>query len=98
MATYIGKHYKLRAGSPMPTKTPGHFVFHTFKAATNDSIIETCTATIPRSDEFVGQGKTDGYQSASFARLPISANGKELFRGKTTKKDLYDEENAWGFN
>lgn len=96
MATYTGRHYKLRAGSPMPIKTVGFFVLHTFMAATQDSIIETCTDTIPRSSEFSGQG--GNYQSASFSRLPVSAGSTELFRGKTTEKDLYGEENSWGFN
>ncbi len=82
----------------MPTATVGYFVLHTFMAATQDSIIETCTSTIPRSNEFVGAGYGGKYQSASFSRLPVSTTSSELFRGKTTEKDLFGEENVWGFN
>ena len=96
MTTYIGRHYKLRAGSPMPTTTEGHFVLQTFLAATQDDIIDSCTSVIPKSNEFTGQG--GNYQSASFSRLPVSDNGVELFRGKITEQDLFGEEDSWGFN
>ena len=96
MTTYRGRHYKLRAGSPMPTQSQGHFVLHTFKAATQDSIIESCTSEILRSDKFAGQGGT--YTAANYSRLPVSVEGAALFSGKLTEKDLFGEENFWGFN
>ena len=98
MSTYIGRHYKLRAGSPMPTSRSGHFVLHTFMAATNDSIIESCTDVLPRSSDFIGNGAGGTLQSASFSRLPVSSAGAALFRGQYSEKELYDEEYAWGFN
>jgi len=96
MATYEGKHYRLRAGSPMPTSIPGQFVFHAFMATTQNSVIDTCTTVISTSDQFSGQG--GNYLAASFSRLPVSAVGVELFKGKTTDKALYGDEGSWGFN
>lgn len=96
MATYKGKHYRLRAGSPMPTSIPGQFVFHTFMATTQNSVIDTCTTVIPKSYQFSGQG--GNYITASFSRLPVSTVGAELFKGKTTDKNIYGDEDSWGFN
>lgn len=96
MATYTGRQYKLRAGTPMPTATTGHFVFHTFMAATKKVEINTCVTSVPTSDMFRGQGGS--LQSASYSRLPVTANGEELFRGQETTADLFDSEDAWGFN
>lgn len=96
MGTYIGRRYKLRAGSPMPINRPGEFVLHTFMAATSEVIIESCTPNLPRTEEFSGHGGR--LQSASYSRLPVSANGQELFRGQSTEKDLYGDEDSWGFN
>jgi len=87
MAIYIGKQYRLRAGSPMPTATRGHFVLHSFMAANQDTTIDTCTDTIVNSGNFKGQG--GDLTAANYSRLPLT---EERYSGKTTSSELYIEE------
>jgi len=94
MAQYVGKNYRLRASTPMPTSIQGEFVLHTFMADLQDSIIETCTDDLPSSSDVVGQG--GNLTSANFSRLPIGNDA--LFQGKTSDTVTYDEEDVWGFN
>ena len=88
MATYKGKQYRLRAGSPMPTSTAGNFVIHSFMAAIQYSNIETCTTSIAKSVEFKGRG--GNFTSASYTRLALS--GGLYFSGKTATNEEYEDE------
>lgn len=87
MAEYTGTQYRLRAGSPMPTSVRGEFVLHSFMAANQDSVIETCEIQLLRSSDFQGQG--GGFTSASYQRLPLT---EERYSGKSTTSELYIEE------
>jgi len=94
MATFEGRQYILRAGSPMPTSVRGEFVLHTFMAVYNDIIIDTCTTTLPTSSQFRGQG--GNFMSASFTQLPYK--GGIHFQGKTVENDVFISEGGLGFN
>lgn len=71
----------------MPTSVRGKFVLHSFMAAKQDSIIDTCDATILKSSDFQGQG--GNFTSASYQRLPLT---EEHYSGKSTTSELYIEE------
>jgi hypothetical protein len=83
---YESEQYSLRAGAPMPAL--GKFVLHTFKAELSDIFIYPCTAELPGSEQFRGQG--GNYMSASFSRLPNV--GGNLFQGKIVHSPNYIEE------
>ncbi len=91
--TVIGKDYRLRAGSPMPTAVKGEFVIHSFKALMSDVIVDNCIDTLPSSIDFQGQG--GDFLSASYTRLPLS---EERYKGKINNSGEYVEETFGGFN
>jgi len=70
MTEYSGKQYRLRAGSPMPTRHLGNFVIHTFYGQAETLTSEPCTPNLLSSNEFKGQGGQ--YTSANFSRLPLT--------------------------
>ena len=84
---YHGEQYRLRAGAPMPIGSR-RFILHTFMAEKNDLDLIVYTHTLPRSDEFRGQGGT--YMDATFSRLPDI--GGKSFQGKITHETKYVEE------
>jgi len=84
---YPGEQYRLRAGAPMPVGNR-RFILHTFMAEKNRVDHIVYTETLPRSDEFRGQGGT--YMNASFSRLPDI--GGRSFSGKITHEIEYVEE------
>jgi hypothetical protein len=83
-----GQTARLRAGSPMPVKTPGRFVLHTFMVEVNDVDFISCTESLPASNEFRGQG--GALYSASFSRL--NARGGNVFSGKKVYNPTYEPE------
>lgn len=85
---YTGQTYRLRAGSPMPTSTPGRFVLHTFKAEISDVELIACTSSLPGSEEFRGQG--GNLMSANFSR--VNAKGGDVFSGKIVYEPSYVNE------
>jgi len=94
MATFSsGTDYRLRAGSPMPTSTPGEFVIHSFMALISSVIIDNCAETLPSSSAFQGQGGS--YTSANFSRLPLA---EARFKGKITEGGAYVSEGTGGYN
>lgn len=93
MALYTGEQYRLRAGSPMPTSNPSHFVLHSFMAAVQELKINTCLATLKTSRSFRGQG--GGFTSASYSRLPLS---EEYYSGKEVANEIYHDESYKGYN
>lgn len=93
MTVSVGTDYRLRAGSPMPTSTPGQFVLHSFMALLSNAYIDNCASVLPSSSEFQGQG--GGYTSANYSRLPLS---EERFKGKITAQGAYVDESAGGYN
>ena len=88
MTEYIGKQYRLRAGSPMPTKHIGNFVVHTFYGQVETLTQAPCTDSLLESSEFKGQG--GDYTSASFAKLPLTEE-----RYKKNLSDDGDHVNEW---
>lgn len=89
MAEYTGYQYRLRAGSPMPTSTKGHFVLHSFMAERQQIDIETCESDLVRSSAFRGQAGDGGLYAAQYSRLPLS---EERYSSKITNSPLYIEE------
>ena len=88
--TYTIYTYRLRAGSPMPTASPGSFVTHTFMAEKGETTMYACTESLPGSREFRGQG--GNYMSANFSRLNVK--GGTLFTGKIINEpEFVDEDN-----
>jgi hypothetical protein len=88
---YYGTQYRLRAGSPMPTMSPGFFVLHTFMAEENTIDIYLHTKNLLGSEEFRGQGGP--YSSANFSRL--TDRGGNTFQGKVVRNVVYVTERAW---
>lgn len=84
---YRGRQYRLRAGAPMPIKSGGSFVLHTFMAEVNDIDSFVCTSSLPGSEQFRGQGGS--YVSANFSRLNTKG---EIFNGKIVHSPNYVEE------
>jgi len=89
-----GLEYRLRAGSPMPTSSPGVFVLHSFMATLSSVYIDDCASSLPSSSQFQGQS-SGGYLSASYSRLPLS---EERFKGKINEGPAYVSESAGGYN
>lgn len=87
---YRGQIYRLRAGSPMPTMTPGRFVLHTFMAEINDVDIIACTEQLPASERFRGQG--GNLMSANFSR--VNVKGGNVFSGKIIYEPSYVDEDT----
>lgn len=87
---YTGRVYRLRAGSPMPTSTPGRFVLHTFMAEVSDIDIISCTENLPGSEQFRGQG--GNLMSANFSR--VNAKGGDVFSGKIVYEPEYVDEDS----
>jgi len=85
-----GQQYRLRAGTPMPTATPGRFVYHTFMAEVSTVEFLSCTENLPASSEFRGQG--GDLMSANFTRLNVK--GGNLFSGKKVYKPSYVDEDT----
>jgi len=88
MSTYSGKHYRLRASSPIPISSSNQFVLHSFMAELKVTDIDTCTSSALSSSQFRGQGGS--YTSASYSRLPLA--GGDLFREELSGNELYVEE------
>ena len=88
--TYDSKTYKLRVGGPMSKglQGDGDFVVHTFMAEEINSTIYAYTETLPKSNEFRGQG--GDLISGNFSRL--SVKGGRAFSGKTTDTPIFIEE------
>jgi len=86
--TYKSVQYRLRAGSPMPTKDAGRFVLHTFMAEKTEVDIVACTSSLPGSSDFRGQG--GDYTSANFSRLGVK--GGNVFSGKKMYQPTFVEE------
>ena len=91
MSTYSGKHYKLRASSPIPKSDSNQFVLHSFMAEIKNTDIDTCTSSIVNGSSFRGQGGS--YTSASYSRLPLKGGG--LFRAEISSGELYVEEGSY---
>lgn len=86
--SFTGQTYRLRAGTPMPTKGGGEFVLHTFMAEVSDVDIYACTESLPGSSEFRGQG--GDFMSASFSRLNV--RGGTVFSGRIVHAPRYEDE------
>lgn len=80
--------YKLRAGPPMPTKSAGAFVVHTFMVEKGRTEILQCTTSLPSSSDFRGQGGS--LMSANFSRLAIE--GGTIFQGKKIYNPVFVDE------
>ena len=94
--TYASERYTLRAGAPMSVGTAGsgRFVVHTFMAEKYDVDLYLYTETLPRSDQFRGQGGT--FYSARFSRLNASC-GDAFGNGEIVHTPTYvDEEDING--
>lgn len=95
MSEMSGAQYRLRAGSPMPIQDEvGTFVLHSFMAAYNNVLINTCTTELKSSGEFRGQGGQ--YSSASYSQLPFKTG--KYFQSKAATNEVYKEEDYAGFN
>ena len=90
--SYAGERYQLRAGSPMSVGDPGTgtFVVHTFMAEKYDVLLYTYIETLPKSNEFRGQG--GDFYNARFSRLNVACGN--AFSGETVDNPTYvDEDN-----
>lgn len=87
---YEGKTYRLRAGAPMSKgrQGAGDFYVHTFMGEEINFKIYAYTETLPRSEEFRGQG--GNLISGNFSRLSVKGGG--AFSGKTTDNPIFIEE------
>lgn len=88
--TYEVTTYKLRAGPPMPTKSSGVFVVHTFMVERGTTEILQCTNILPSSSDFRGRG--GDLMSANFSRLSIE--GGTIFQGKKAYSPDFIEEDS----
>lgn len=86
--SYYGEVARLRAGTPMATKTPGRFVLHTFMVEVSGVDFISCTESLPASTQFRGQG--GNLMSASFSRLNVK--GGDTFSGKKVYSPRYEPE------
>lgn len=88
MSIYDGYHYRLRAGSPMPTADRGSFVLHSFMAEGQDQSTNTCATKLLTSSDFRGQGGS--FISANYTR--IVASGEAVYRASESIGIKYIEE------
>lgn len=88
MATYSGKSYRLRAGSPMPKSDSGTFVIHSFMAEKQEQSITTCESTVLASSDFRGQGGE--FSSANYTRIPVK--GVSIYKASESNNSKYVEE------
>ena len=88
--SYPGERYSLRAGAPMSIGDPGsgRFVVHTFMAEKYDITLYTYTETLPKSNEFRGQG--GNFYNARFSRLNVVCG--DSFSGETVNNPTYVDE------
>jgi hypothetical protein len=84
--------YKLRSGGPIPI-APGQFLAQTFGVDVQELTFWEATTTLPESEDFIGASLDGLYTSASFQRMPyLLSNGKEVFRGNTIGKIVFENE------
>lgn len=92
--SYTTLVYRLRASAPMPVALGGFdFVLHTFGAEESEVTIYECTRSLPKSEDFRGQG--GDLVRASFSRI---GDREGHFQGRTERTPDYIDEGELGFN